>query len=125
MIQVPKSDKWRVGRSVGRTIYDANDALIGVMDTPELAQEVVDARNGVTPKPVGNVLDRNEVRELAFRAIARAAKDPAIKRGLDPLGAFTFFDVLDAITDAVVGAIEAGGVPSEDTESEGDGGSVG
>jgi hypothetical protein len=43
---------WRVGRKVGRTIYqqvgpepsDA-DQLIGVMDTPELAAEVVTARN--------------------------------------------------------------------------------
>ncbi len=26
---------WRVGRKVGRTIYDANDKLIGVMDTAE------------------------------------------------------------------------------------------
>lgn len=26
---------WRVGRKVGRTIYDANDRLIGVMDTVE------------------------------------------------------------------------------------------
>lgn len=29
---------WRVGRKVGRTVYDANDVLIGVMDS------VVDAR---------------------------------------------------------------------------------
>lgn len=28
---------WRVGRRVGRTIYDADDRLIGVMDTPQLA----------------------------------------------------------------------------------------
>lgn len=34
---------WRVGRQVGRTIYDAHDELIGVMDTPELAAAVVGA----------------------------------------------------------------------------------
>ena len=34
----------RVGRKVGRTIYDG-DTLIGVMDTPELAAMVVDAVN--------------------------------------------------------------------------------
>lgn len=28
---------WRTGQSVGRTLYDANDALIGTLDTPELA----------------------------------------------------------------------------------------
>lgn len=29
---------WRVGRKVGRTIYDASENLIGVMDTRELAR---------------------------------------------------------------------------------------
>jgi hypothetical protein len=38
---------WRVGRSVGRTIYDATDELIGLMDTPELAEVVVGAVNAV------------------------------------------------------------------------------
>lgn len=33
---------WRVGRTVGRTIY-LNDALVGVMDTPELAAQAVAA----------------------------------------------------------------------------------
>ena len=44
--------KWRTGRKVGRTIYaqvgDApadNDPLIGVMDSPELAQAAVEAHN--------------------------------------------------------------------------------
>jgi hypothetical protein len=41
--------RWRVGRKVGRTIYihDGNGEgeLIGLMDTPELAQLVVDAVN--------------------------------------------------------------------------------
>lgn len=36
---------WRVGRKVGRTIYDANDVLIGMMDTPGLAAVVVAAVN--------------------------------------------------------------------------------
>lgn len=43
---------WRVGSSVGRTIYrqvgadpSKADVLIGVMDTPELARLVVDAVN--------------------------------------------------------------------------------
>ena len=44
---------WRVGRKVGRTIYDQKgprphdkDELIGMMDTPELAREAVAAVNG-------------------------------------------------------------------------------
>lgn len=43
---------WRTGRRVGRTIYaqagpeaSDDDPLIGVMDTPELAAEAVDAHN--------------------------------------------------------------------------------
>lgn len=45
---------WRVGRKVRRTIYrqvgpepSDDDVLIGVMDTAELAAEVVAARNEV------------------------------------------------------------------------------
>jgi hypothetical protein len=45
---------WRTGRKVGRTIYRQHgtapsdaDTLIGVMDTPEDAQRVVDAINRV------------------------------------------------------------------------------
>jgi hypothetical protein len=40
---------WRVGRKVGRTLYDANNILIGVMDTPALAKQVVEAVNGAQP----------------------------------------------------------------------------
>jgi hypothetical protein len=47
------SMRWRVGRRVGRTIYvcitpepSDVDALIGVMDSPELAAEAVAAHNG-------------------------------------------------------------------------------
>lgn len=42
---------WRIGRKVGRTIYavmgegDDQDPLIGVMDTPALAQQAVDGHN--------------------------------------------------------------------------------
>lgn len=43
---------WRVGRSVGRTIYAVRgpsgskaDVLVGVMDTESLAREAVDCHN--------------------------------------------------------------------------------
>lgn len=43
---------WRTGRKVGRTVYAVvgpepsdSDVLIGVMDTPSLAREAVDAHN--------------------------------------------------------------------------------
>lgn len=42
---------WRTGRKVGRTIYDSNGTLIGVMDTPGLAIVVVEAVNRVTAEP--------------------------------------------------------------------------
>lgn len=45
---------WRTGRKVGRTIYARvgplagdRDVLIGMMDTPELAREVVNAHNRI------------------------------------------------------------------------------
>ena len=38
------SDVWRTGRKVGRTVY-IGDELVGVMDTPELAEQVVRAVN--------------------------------------------------------------------------------
>lgn len=46
----PGQAPWRVGRSVGRMIYDADDRLIGVMDTPELAAYVVHAANLAAPR---------------------------------------------------------------------------
>lgn len=50
MTQDALNQPWRIGRKVGRTIYtappDSEDGeLIGVMDTPELASEAVDAHN--------------------------------------------------------------------------------
>ncbi len=43
---------WRVGRKVGRTVY-VDDVLVGIMDTPELAAEVVAAMNGREGKEGG------------------------------------------------------------------------
>lgn len=56
---VPASElvlkEWRTGRKVGRTIYaqvhgeeaSEDDVLIGMMDTSDLANEVVEAHNRV------------------------------------------------------------------------------
>ena len=53
---------WRVGRKVGRTIYEQEDwepkdgdTLIGVMDTPQLAKRVVDSVNAMSPAPTLSV----------------------------------------------------------------------
>jgi hypothetical protein len=42
---------YRVGRKLGRTIYNDDEILIGVMDTPELGALVVDALNRCHPTP--------------------------------------------------------------------------
>lgn len=54
------SDRWRVGRKVGRTIYiqvgdepSSRDELIGVMDSLGLAQTAVDAVNASTAMQFG------------------------------------------------------------------------
>ena len=36
---------WRTGRTVGRTIYDCDERLIGTMDSRDLAAHVVEAVN--------------------------------------------------------------------------------
>ncbi len=38
------SERWRVGRTLGRTLYK-DDVCIGMVDTPELATEIVIALN--------------------------------------------------------------------------------
>ncbi len=42
------SGKWRVGRSLGRTLY-RNEVCVGMVDTPETAAEIVARMNQCTP----------------------------------------------------------------------------
>ena len=44
---VVESVRWRVGRKVGRTVY-CDDALVGLMDTPAIAANVVACLNAIT-----------------------------------------------------------------------------
>ena len=55
---------WRTGRSVGRTLYDCTDRLIGVLDTPELATRVVDAVNGIVTRDARIVELETRIKEL-------------------------------------------------------------
>lgn len=56
---------WRVGRKLGRTVYDG-DQLIGVMDTPELAESVVAAVNQVGAVPqAGGALQAKPARGMS------------------------------------------------------------
>ena len=43
-----ESNRWRVGTKLGRTLY-RNNQLVGMMDTPELAAEVVAVMNKEAP----------------------------------------------------------------------------
>jgi len=38
---------WRTGRQLGRTLY-RDEQLVGMVDTPEIAQAIVQAMNGQT-----------------------------------------------------------------------------
>ena len=55
MIELPPELPWRIGSSLGRTLYvqrgadpSKSDRFIGVMDTPELADIVVRTRAALT-----------------------------------------------------------------------------
>lgn len=61
--------RWRTGRKVGRTIYD-DDKLVGIMDTPELAQAVV------------NALNREDVASMTGNSPRVSEVDAMILRGL-------------------------------------------
>jgi hypothetical protein len=47
--------EWRVGRKLGRTLYDG-EVFVGLMETRELAEQVVEAMNGRerSPKPLAD-----------------------------------------------------------------------
>ncbi len=85
---------WRAGRQVGRTLY-VGDALIGMVDTPELAAQVVTAVNaheGLV-KALGNYLRFSEevlslwdsrdwsALEVALKRLAKEGKAALEKAG--------------------------------------------
>lgn len=53
------SGHWRVGRSLGRTLY-ADDQLVGLMDSPELARQIVAVMNTVE-EDLGDLDDYDEL----------------------------------------------------------------
>jgi hypothetical protein len=71
--------RWRVGRSIGRTIYamvgaeaSKADEVIGMLDSPELAAEAVGAHNAGLPSPIleemrGHLAD--DVRRMVGREV--------------------------------------------------------
>lgn len=71
---------WRVGRKVGRTIYDEDDNLIGTMDSPDLADIVVTSVNTVSEGTWLSVVERQE--EAQRYAEARLAPYRTVLRQL-------------------------------------------
>ena len=45
-----RTQRWRVGRKLGRTLYK-DDRCVGMVDTPELAAEIVAAMNEAADAP--------------------------------------------------------------------------
>lgn len=48
-----ESEKWRVGRKLGRTLY-IGDTCIGMVDAPEIAAQIVAAMNAAPSPPEGS-----------------------------------------------------------------------
>jgi hypothetical protein len=65
-----EAERWRTGRKVGRTVY-VNDELVGVMDTPELAEQVVRAVTELDELRAENA----DLRRLAADELSRLGQD--------------------------------------------------
>jgi hypothetical protein len=64
---------WRVGRSLGRTLY-VGDQIVGLVDTPELASAIVDAMNRARAEVPADVADlTDDLRRWAL-AIRRSGQ---------------------------------------------------
>jgi hypothetical protein len=83
--------RWRVGQKLGRTLY-RQDRCVGMVDTPELASEIVAAMNGAAPND----------RESIAKALSREANRIFNKQARDFPS-----NVLDALALAIrAGATE-------------------
>jgi hypothetical protein len=68
---------WRVGRKLGRTLY-CDDVCVGMVDTPELAAEIVAAMN------------KDQLAVTSARAVDRMAVLDLLKKcGITPAGTMT------------------------------------
>jgi hypothetical protein len=54
------SHRWRVGRKLGRTLY-RDDVCVGMVDSPEIAAEIVAAMNGMPPPERVHLVDKGRV----------------------------------------------------------------
>lgn len=66
---------WRVGTRTRRTVFDADDRLLGMFDMPELAAQAVDAVNGEQ-----HAVDADELLDRVFgNAEVYAALPPGLR----------------------------------------------
>lgn len=81
---------WRVGHSLGRTLY-RDEVLVGMVDTAELAAEIVNAMNGAEPEKtltsaIQDVerLTRHSGLKARVTITASTLGPPPRRRGLKP-----------------------------------------
>jgi hypothetical protein len=97
---------WRVGRKLGRTLY-RDEVLVGIVDTPEIAAEIVATMNGVCVEcaldvPLSKAHTLSIWAELQLRADNPCVRAEAEQR------------VLDAIATAYIDADQMYFVEAED-----------
>jgi len=100
--------RWRVGRHVGRTLYCA-ERLVGVVDTPELAAELVAAANGERREraPTINLKDLHErIHQTVYCAMGANLPEAA-------------GELARCLIDLVEDAIEAAGVRPANAQTGG------
>jgi 8-oxo-dGTP pyrophosphatase MutT (NUDIX family) len=83
LVAMKKEPTWRVGNKLGRTLYK-NDECVGMADTPELAQELVDAANG-TSQPL---LDAAAAAEAYIRTNENYDPDDTVTSSLENMSAY-------------------------------------
>ncbi len=100
---------WRTGRKVGRTIYahratepSDEDPLIGVMDTPELAADIVKRHNEVFGGDTGIVDLLNALRPVAEKlraGVPRPSYGQTPPEYMRSEGIHRLADALDQVAD--------------------------
>ncbi len=101
--EVPAT-KWRVGRNLGRTVYQG-DTLVGLMDTLDLAAAVVAAMNQEPPKCEPAVA-KVDARELAERVLVQFIGRPVLRVAWCDLSSTSKDDVRHDIAEVITRALE-------------------
>jgi hypothetical protein len=92
---------WRVGTKLGRTLY-RDEVFVGVVDTPEIAAEIVAAMNGACVEcaldvPLSKADTLSIWAELQLRADSPCVRTEAEQRVLDAMAAWPEADLRDPL----------------------------